>query len=100
MPGWTGEHILLSGQDPATGEKGENSFTVAVRNLVLNTTRIADIGGFTALNWGVAQGSYLSNVRIAMPHSDGTNGHIGIKLGRGSTLTVADVEIHKGQIGY
>lgn len=53
---------------------------------------------FTALWWGVAQGAQLQNVKITMPYSSNGNGHTGIRLGRGSTLGLADVRIERGQV--
>lgn len=53
---------------------------------------------FTALWWGVAQGAQLQNVKITMAPSSNGNGHTGIKLGRGSTLGLADTRIEKGQV--
>lgn len=50
-----------------------------------------------ALQWGVAQGCALGNVRIIMP--DNSNGHIGIFLQAGSTIAVTDTYIQGGVIG-
>ncbi|KAK3346044.1 glycoside hydrolase family 55 protein [Lasiosphaeria hispida] len=93
------DHILLSGQDPTTEEKGELSFAVSLKNLILDTTNIPAGTAFTALWWGVAQGAQLQNVKIHMPQSVNGNGHTGIKLGRGSTLGLGDVRIENGQNG-
>lgn len=51
-----------------------------------------------ALYWGVAQAAHLQNVVIRMPPSVNGNGHSGIRMGRGSTLAVADVRIEGGQV--
>lgn len=56
--------------------------------------------GFTALYWGVAQGAQLQNVLITMPPSADGSGHTGIKLGRGSTLGLADTRIENGQVRH
>jgi hypothetical protein len=53
---------------------------------------------FTALWWGVAQVAQLSNIRITMASSVNGNGHSGIRLGRGSTLTLADIRVERGQV--
>ncbi|OTB07286.1 glycoside hydrolase family 55 protein [Hypoxylon sp. CI-4A] len=90
---------LLSGQDPATGESGELSFAVGVKNVILDTTNISGGTEFAALWWGVAQAAQLQNVRIVMAPSSNGNGHTGIRLGRGSTLGLADVRVEKGQNG-
>ncbi|KAK0725005.1 glycoside hydrolase family 55 protein [Lasiosphaeris hirsuta] len=97
-PGFS-DPILLSGQDPTTDEKGELSFAVSLKNLVLDTTNIAGGKTFTALWWGVAQAGQLQNVKIRMPPSVNGNGHTGIRLGRGSTLGLGDVRIENGQNG-
>lgn len=54
---------------------------------------------FVALYWGVAQVAQLQNIKIQMPSSADGKGHTGIKLGRGSTLGLADVRVEKGQNG-
>ncbi|KAG6015915.1 hypothetical protein E4U43_004577 [Claviceps pusilla] len=92
-------HILLNGQDPATAEKGELSFAVGVKNLVLDTTSVKANLNFTALYWGVAQTAQLQNLKIQMPTAGKKDGHTGIRLGRGSTLGLADVRIENGQNG-
>ncbi|KAM7202947.1 Pectin lyase fold/virulence factor [Naviculisporaceae sp. PSN 640] len=96
-------NTLLNGKDPAaTDDRGELSFTVGLKNIVLDTRSISS-QQFTALYWGVAQGSQLQNVKIVMPPSAsgvGENlGHTGIRMGRGSTLGLADVRIEGGQTG-
>jgi glucan 1,3-beta-glucosidase len=50
-----------------------------------------------ALQWGVAQGCALGNVKINMPSNSG--GHIGMNLAGGSTIAVTDVQITGGGIG-
>ncbi|PHH72173.1 hypothetical protein CDD80_4731 [Ophiocordyceps camponoti-rufipedis] len=98
-PGFSGTPILVSGQDPATGELGERSFAVGLKNLVLDTTNIPGDKAFTALYWGVAQGAQLQNMRIVMAPCPGDQGHSGIRLGRGSTLGLSDVRIEHGLNG-
>ncbi|KAG5925984.1 hypothetical protein E4U42_003762 [Claviceps africana] len=90
---------LVNGQDPATNEKGELSFTVGLKNLVLDTTPIEAKRNFTALYWGIAQASQTQNVKIQMPPSNKGKGHTGIRLGRGSILGLSDVRIEKGLNG-
>jgi len=90
---------LISGQDPATGQSGELSFAVGLKNLILDTTSIAGGNAFTALYWGVAQAAQLQNIRIVMATSSNGNGHSGIVLGRGSTLGLSDVRVERGQNG-
>lgn len=90
---------LINGQDPATGEKGELSFAVGLKNLILDTTSVDGGQPFTALYWGVAQVAHLQNLKIRMPSSCDGQGHTGIKLGRGSTLGLADVRVERGLNG-
>ncbi|KAM0466965.1 hypothetical protein ACHAPV_000477 [Trichoderma viride] len=97
--GFSGDQTLISGQDPGTGENGELSFSVSLKNLVLDTTAIPGGNTFTALWWGVAQAAQLQNIKITMASSQNGNGHSGIVMGRGSTLGVADVRIERGQNG-
>ncbi|KAI1812156.1 glycoside hydrolase family 55 protein [Poronia punctata] len=97
--GFSGEQTLFSGQDPTTDDAGEISFAVGLKNLILDTTDIPGGNEFTALYWGVAQVAQLSNIKITMASSSGGNGHTGIKLGRGSTLGLADVRVERGQNG-
>ncbi|KAF7518987.1 hypothetical protein G7054_g13262 [Neopestalotiopsis clavispora] len=97
--GFTADQTLVSGQDPGTGEQGELSFAVGLKNIVLDTTAIDGGTTFTALWWGVAQGAQLQNVRITMASSVNGAGHSGIRLGRGSTLGLSDVRIERGLNG-
>eukprot|EP00026_Physarum_polycephalum_P004431 Phypoly_transcript_04450.p1 GENE.Phypoly_transcript_04450~~Phypoly_transcript_04450.p1 ORF type:complete len:711 (+),score=118.99 Phypoly_transcript_04450:211-2133(+) len=92
-------NTLFSAQDPATGQAGELSFAVGVKNVIFDTTAISGGSAFTALYWGVAQAAQLQNVRIVLPTSSNGNGHSGIVLGRGSTLGLSDVRIENGQNG-
>ncbi|KAI1659436.1 glycoside hydrolase family 55 protein [Daldinia decipiens] len=97
--GFSGEQTLLSGQDPGTGGRGELSFAVGIKNIILDTTSIPGGNEFTALGWGVAQAAQLQNVRIVMASSVNGKGHTGIQLTRGSTLGLADVRVERGQNG-
>ncbi|KAK5992777.1 Glucan endo-1,3-beta-glucosidase BGN13.1 [Cladobotryum mycophilum] len=97
--GFSGDQTLITGQDPTTGVSGELSFAVGLKNLILDTTAIGGGQQFTALWWGVAQAAQLQNIKIAMAYSQNNNGHTGIRLGRGSTLALADVRVERGQNG-
>ncbi|KAK6066121.1 hypothetical protein SCUP515_10868 [Seiridium cupressi] len=97
--GFTADQTLVSGQDPGTGESGELSFAVGLKNIVLDTSEIDGGTTFTALWWGVAQGAQLQNVKITMAYSVDGAGHSGIRLGRGSTLGLSDVRIERGLNG-
>ncbi|RBQ78001.1 hypothetical protein FVER14953_09443 [Fusarium verticillioides] len=96
---FSGDRTLISGQDPTTGDAGELSFAVGLKNLILDTTAIPGGDTFTALWWGVAQGAQLQNIKITMASAVGGSGHTGIRLGRGSTLGLSDVRIERGQNG-
>ncbi|KAH7161867.1 family 55 glycoside hydrolase [Dactylonectria macrodidyma] len=96
--GFSGDY-LINGQDPATGISGELSFAVGLKNLILDTTDVDAGKEFGALYWGVAQVAQLQNIKIKLASSQNNQGHTGIRLGRGSTLGLADVRIEKGQNG-
>jgi len=97
-PDWEGDKTLLDGMDPTTDNRGELSFAVGVKNIILDTTPRPFDEEFLALYWGVAQAAQLQNVKIRMPPATGSTGHVGIRMGRGSTLTVADVNISGGSV--
>ena len=81
---------VLNGYDYATRDSGgTTAFFTAVKNVVVDTTAIAPDTNVVALQWGVAQGCQLSNVRINMPTY--STGHTGIALDQGSTTIVSDV---------
>ncbi|KAH8171772.1 pectate lyase superfamily protein [Sarocladium implicatum] len=90
---------LLNGKDPSVGIAGELSFAIGVKNIILDTTAVDAGNAFTALYWGVAQVCHLQNLVIKMPESVDGNGHSGIKLGRGSTLGLADIRVENGLNG-
>lgn len=96
--GFSADQTLVSGQDPGTGDSGELSFAVGLKNIILDTTDIDGSTAFTALWWGVAQGAQLQNVKITMASSVDGAGHSGIRLGRGSTLGLSDVRIERGLV--
>ncbi|GKU22616.1 unnamed protein product [Fusarium langsethiae] len=91
--------FLVNGTDPAVGISGEISFAVGVKNIILDTTAIDANTDFTALYWGVAQVCQLSNINIKMPSAGKESGHSGIRLGRGSTLGLADIRVENGMNG-
>ncbi|KAL4724576.1 hypothetical protein ACLX1H_008017 [Fusarium chlamydosporum] len=93
------DEVLLNGRDPTVDVAGEISFAVGVKNIILDTTAIDADRAFTALFWGVAQVCQLQNIRIKMPEAGKDLGHSGIRLGRGSTLGLADIRIENGMNG-
>ncbi|RGP71680.1 glycoside hydrolase family 55 [Fusarium longipes] len=90
---------LVDGMDSSVGGRGEISFSVGVKNVILDTTAFDNNKEFTALYWGVAQVCQLQNIHIRMPKAGTDFGHSGMRLGRGSTLSVADVCVEGGTNG-
>jgi polygalacturonase len=86
-PEFKGQYLIL-GYDEHAGQP-ETSFMTLVKNVVLDTTAVPPQNSITALQWGVAQGSGLTNVKIRMPV--GSTGHTGIDILAGSTIAVTDV---------
>lgn len=86
-PDFQGQYLVL-GYDEKAGQP-ETSFMTLVKNVILDTTGVAPEKSITALQWGVAQGSGLTNVQIRMPI--GATGHTGIDVLAGSTIAVTDV---------
>ncbi|KAJ6011880.1 hypothetical protein N7499_013150 [Penicillium canescens] len=87
---------VVNGYDSKNGPP-ETSFMTLLRNVVIDTTAIRADTKITALQWGVAQGSGLTNVKINMPTS--STGHTGIHINAGSTIAVTDVDITGGAVG-
>lgn len=70
---------------------------ISLRNVILDTTAVDKDRRIIALDWSVAQGCSLDNVKIIMPEN--SSAHVGIDMNSGSTITVADVQITGGAIG-
>lgn len=83
--------ILINGNDFATndGSSGTTNFFIGIKNIIIDTTSINPSTAVVALNWGVAQGCHLTNIKIQMPSNSG--GHVGIDLNWGSTTSVSDI---------
>ncbi|KAG0159627.1 hypothetical protein PDIDSM_7149 [Penicillium digitatum] len=94
-PGFRGDYLIM-GYDSHNGNP-ETSFAMLVKNVILDTTALDPDRQFTALQWGVAQGSGLTNVKIRMPKN--SIGHTGIALNAGSTIAITDVHIIGGFVG-
>ncbi|KAJ5116852.1 Pectin lyase fold/virulence factor [Penicillium angulare] len=88
--------FLIMGYDKHNGNP-ETSFLMLVKNVILDTTSVPKDNKITALQWGVAQGSGLTNVQIHMPTN--SRGHTGIDIVAGSTIAVTDVRIVGGATG-
>lgn len=88
-PGFRGAS-LINGFDFATdGTAGTTNFFVGIKNIIIDTTNINKDKDVIALNWGVAQACYLTNIRIQMPSNSGA--HIGIAIDQGSTISIGDI---------
>ncbi|OQD71379.1 hypothetical protein PENPOL_c001G06095 [Penicillium polonicum] len=94
-PGFRGDYLIM-GYDSHNGNP-ETSFATLVKNVIVDTTALEPDRHVTALQWGVAQGSGLTNVKIRMPKD--STGHTGIDINAGSTIAVTDVHITGGAIG-
>ena len=79
---------VVNGYDFGVGAP-ETSFMTLLKNVVIDTTAIDKTKAVMALNWGVAQGAGMSNIKIVMPED--STGHTGIVLKGGSTIAVTDV---------
>lgn len=86
-PGFRGQYLIM-GYDEHAGQP-ETSFMTLVKNVILDTTAVSPQQSITALQWGVAQGSGLTNIQIRMPV--GASAHTGIDIVAGSTIAVTDV---------
>ena len=76
-----------------------SSHTLSCKLLTIrSTTNLSVSKKIVALQWGVAQGCALGNVKINMPFGSGSQG-TGILLQAGSTIAVTDVQITGGAIG-
>lgn len=87
---------VVNGFDKKNGQP-ETSFMTLLRNVVIDTTAVSADTKIVALQWGVAQGSGLTNIKINMPTK--SKGHTGIDIDSGSTIAVTDVEINGGAVG-
>ncbi|CAI7617542.1 unnamed protein product [Penicillium glandicola] len=94
-PGFRGDYLIM-GYDSHNGNP-ETSFAMLIKNVIIDTTALKPDRHFTALQWGVAQGSGLTNVKIRMPED--STGHTGIDVHAGSTVAVTDVHIIGGAVG-
>lgn len=86
---------VVNGFDFGVGAP-ETSFMTLIKNIVIDTTAIDKDKAVMALNWGVAQGAGMSNIKIVMPEN--SKGHTGIVLKGGSTIAVTDVVSPKSKL--
>ncbi|KAG6013810.1 hypothetical protein E4U54_006314 [Claviceps lovelessii] len=94
-----GEQQLIKGFDEEHISGGELGFTIGLKNLIIDTTNIDADAPFKAVNWRVAQGSQMQNVRIIMPKCGELGGHTGIWVGQGSSLGISNVRVEQGWNG-
>ena len=89
---------VINGFDEHQGEGSSNkNFYMAVRNLKIDTTRIAANVSARALDWSVSQGCSLTNVHITMAPS---SAHIGVTMEQGgSGILISDCSFAGGAIG-
>lgn len=88
-PNFKGDTVI-NGYDYATHDSGgTTNFLVTMKNVVIDTTSIDRNKNIVALQWGVAQGCQLSNIRINMPTY--SRGHVGIAMDQGSAIAVSDI---------
>lgn len=95
-----GANYVIDANDHST--QGTNNFYISIRNIKIDTTGMKTTINVKALNWGVSQGSCLSNVDIVMPY--GNTAHEGIVMvdyenaGLSNTM-FGDLTITGGNIG-
>ncbi|KAJ5771709.1 Pectin lyase fold/virulence factor [Penicillium odoratum] len=94
-PDFQGQFLIM-GYDKNNGNP-ETSFMMLLKNVILDTNAIGPNTKITALQWGVAQGSGLTNVEVHMPFNSKV--HTGIDIVAGSTIAVTDVRIIGGATG-
>jgi glucan 1,3-beta-glucosidase len=81
---------VIYGYDSHQGEGSPTkNFYMAVRNLKIDTTKIASSVSARAMDWSVAQASGLIGIHINMPTSVSNHTGISMKHG-GSGMLIAD----------
>ncbi|KAK4450568.1 glycoside hydrolase [Podospora aff. communis PSN243] len=96
------EGFVLSSDHLSVDGITKNCFTVALKNIVIDTTAASNpttefMTG--AIYWGVSKGSHIQNVKIKMREANDDNGHVGLVVGIGSDLAVAGLRIEYGHKG-
>ncbi|KXX74005.1 Glucan 1,3-beta-glucosidase [Madurella mycetomatis] len=89
---------VINGYDDHQGEgSSTKNFYMAVRNLNIDTTRIASDVRARAIDWSVSQACSLTDVHVTMPLS---SGHVGITMDQGgSGKIIADCSFTGGAVG-
>lgn len=89
---------VINGYDDHQGEgSSTKNFYMAVRNLNIDTTRVASGVRARAIDWSVSQACSLTDVHINMPLS---SGHVGITMDQGgSGKIIADCSFTGGAVG-
>nr|AQA29327.1 hypothetical protein 34 [Fulvia fulva] len=87
------------------GQPSTNNFYIGLRNVIIDTTKVAPNATVYGLNWAVSQATNLINVDFRMPAD---SSHIGIQMdgsrgggdsGGGSGLFMGDLTFEGGLIG-
>ncbi|EHK50221.1 glycoside hydrolase family 55 protein [Trichoderma atroviride IMI 206040] len=74
------------------------NFYIALKNVVLDSTKVAPTHNITLLNWAVSQAVQLTNVLFNMPN--GGVAHTGLSMPQGgSPLMINDVVFQGGSVG-
>ncbi|PNP39519.1 hypothetical protein TGAMA5MH_08537 [Trichoderma gamsii] len=74
------------------------NFYIALKNVVLDSTKVAPTHNITLLNWAVSQAVQLTNVLFNMPN--GGVAHTGLSMPQGgSPLIINDVVFQGGSVG-
>ncbi|KAI0692746.1 beta-1,3-glucanase [Cerioporus squamosus] len=76
----------------------QNNFYHAIRNFVLDTTRIPPSTSGTGIHWQVSQATSLTNIVFNMPTTAG-NAHQGIWMENGSGGYMGDLVFNGGKFG-
>jgi glucan 1,3-beta-glucosidase len=74
------------------------NFYISLKNVVLDSTKVAPTHNITLLNWAVSQAVQLTNVLFNMPN--GGVAHTGLSMPQGgSPLIINDVAFQGGSVG-
>ncbi|TWU75333.1 hypothetical protein ED733_006871 [Metarhizium rileyi] len=90
-----GMHLKTQGLVGETSAPS-SSHMVGLKNVILDTRNIEREWPFYALQWGVAKGAYMQNVKIIMAEPDEDQGHMGVFVGEGSSLAISDMRFENG----
>lgn len=90
--------FLYLGFDPNPNYGSTTNFYIGLKNVVLDSTKVAPAHNITLLNWAVSQAVQLTNVLFNMPN--GGVAHTGLSMPQGgSPLMINDVVFQGGSVG-